>query len=428
MGSKVVAVLVAVLIAACPVIVPARAKQADFDLWVKAYHEGIQYALYQSWFTRSVKPSLQIQASLDAMALKLGQQPPRVSGDAAKDTEIAADYLRKALSGVPQNMRESLFRAALEGLVGQWDQFAAALNPNEGLFAMFISGFFEEGDGIMLQWSDEKNVYIVVDVLPEMGGDKAGIRIGDEIIAIEGIKSQDMTNEHSYALYRIAQRTGKLRYRVRRAGLEFDVAVEQTMPQERSIQYELRQGGVGHIIIPAIMTFTGLEVVDAVGELVSRGATSIMIDLRKNPGGNLVATWIALSAFVRGDLFMRRTRSGNTVLRSLPVEHVFSGSIAVLVDRYSASAAEIFAMTLKGRPKARIFGDNSDRTYGKGVGQIAFRLANGWYFSMTVSEFADLSGAAYHGRGVEVDEVVASGSTPDDMALNRAIAWLRSQR
>lgn len=430
MRTRIFCLLVAIIVALGLLVSPAsvEAQQSGADSWVKVYGEGMRYAMERAWLTRNVAPARIIQSSLDAMALFSANTPPRASGDKEKDVLAALDYFRKWLPA-NEGERGRFFRTALGALVRPWDEYAAVWDPGEMLLVMFMSGYFDAGDGIVGSWSDEKQIYVVTHVFPGMGGDKAGIRNGDEIIAIAGLEISGLTEAQLYKIDRDALRTGKLVYRIRRDGQVFDVEAEQMMPEAPSISYEMRQGFVGYIRVPSVQVFGGYEVVDAVAVLLAKGAKAIVLDLRKNPGGHPVPMRIMISIFKQGDLYMKRTKAENVMLKNYPVEHVFDGPLAILVDRDSASAPEVITMALKTRPKTRIFGDNTDRTYGKGIGQSGFRLSNGWYIYFTTSEIADLSGISYHGKGVIVDEAVMYGEGAlGDPSFQRALTWLTGQK
>ena len=96
--------------------------------------------------------------------------------------------------------------------------------------------------------------------------------------------------------------------------------------------------------------------------------------------------------------------------------------LAILIDRSSASAAEIVAGALHDRHRARLFGT---RTYGKGSVQSMIDLSDGSGLKLTVARYRTPSGATLEGRGVEPDQVIAEPPTEGrDPVLDAARAWL----
>ena len=145
-----------------------------------------------------------------------------------------------------------------------------------------------------------------------------------------------------------------------------------------------------------------------IDRLLRRGADGILLDMRGNGGGLLNEAVDVASIFIPDGTIVSTdgrsrarhvyTATGGAIARSVPV--------VVLVDRGSASAAEIVAGALQDRDRARVVGT---RTYGKGVFQEIRELSNGGALDLTVGQYFLPSGRNLGGKGVKE----GSGIAPD---------------
>jgi carboxyl-terminal processing protease len=342
-------------------------------------------------------------------------------------------FLRATLQAIPDRMkRNELFRAALGGMLSPWDLWVRALSPVEHDMALFFFGFYEEGTGVII--GRVGNDYAVRRVLRDMGGERAGIRVGDVVLAINNVRLDDITGIMWLRMEREARRTGRIQYTIRRGNVVSHLDVEWARRVVSEVISQMLAGDIGYIALRSrFMLGTGHEILEAVERLTAAGARSFIVDLRQNPGGSAWEMQIAISTFMRGALYIfRGPIFGNRVFSSV-VAHPTDAGVAILVDSRSASAAEIFAFTLRNRPHTRIFGSDA-LTSGKGTGQISYMLANGWWFSFTTFQFFDVNNETYDNRGVAPHEVVtplpdeaARGLSTADAIVQRAIAWLREQ-
>lgn len=409
---------------------PTIAQNDERTTLTLSFSEGARLAVEESWFTRAITPSQIYQASLEAMTNRLGIVAPTLPKDKSQARIVALKFFSENIAKLGTTKeRDVLLASALHGLLASWDQYMSLFNHEDLLLTLAMLGFFDEGDGLLT--SRAPDALIVDEVLEEMPGAKAGILAEDQIIAINGMRIPDISDPMAYRLERDV-RKGKisLTYTIKRGEKTFNVEVRYLKREKSEVKTELFENKIGYIMIPPFDLGVGHEVVDAIESLINRGARSMIIDLRKNPGGLAWEEQIALSIFKDGPLYSRRGRSFFEIMRSLEVEKPFRGPIAILVDKDSASAAEVFTFTMKGNRGTRIFGENTRLTYGKGVGQGAFRLPNGWFFYITFMEIAGLDNVSYHGKGVEVDELVDTTHGIDqtqDILLLRAIQWLKTQ-
>jgi carboxyl-terminal processing protease len=168
-----------------------------------------------------------------------------------------------------------------------------------------------------------------------------------------------------------------------------------------------------HLALLSIFSFgsgTAADVRSALSLPEVRGARGLIVDLRGNPGGYVSAAQSIVSMFVSsGTVAYERSSDGS--VEDLPVqegEKVYGGPVAVLVDRSTASAAEITAAALRDDDKAVIIGT---RTYGKGSMQSVYNLSDGSSLHITDKLWLTPGRQSIQGHGLTPDLAVNPTTT-----------------
>ncbi len=252
---------------------------------------------------------------------------------------------------------------------------------------------------------------------------RAGIRYGDEIIAIDG---------ESTAGWGVSKVSSKLKgpegtfvsVKIARIGSEKPIEFKLkrgSVPLPSIPNYFLLDNGVGYINLQGgFNTTTYDEVQNALTELRQLGMTSLILDLRGNPGGLVNQAWKVANIFLyKGQkIVSMRGRPSVFPARELaafnPVPDDYP--IVVLINRGTASAAEIVAGALQDHDRARVVGENS---FGKGLVQNPFELSDGSALILTTGKYYTPSGRLiqreYAGRSL-YDYYLKRG---DKEAVNR---------
>ena len=160
------------------------------------------------------------------------------------------------------------------------------------------------------------------------------------------------------------------------------------------------------------------------GRLERSGAGRLVLDLRNNPGGLLDEAVGSASIFVGGRklLTIEGEHEATHELRAPADATVSPVRLALLVNRYTASAAEVVAAALRDNERASLVGE---RTYGKALVQSIEPLPSGGALKLTTARYVTPSGTDISRRGLLPDvEVVDDPSTAEDEALDTAIATL----
>ena len=225
---------------------------------------------------------------------------------------------------------------------------------------------------------------------------RAGLRYGDQIVAIDGVNTENWNSNQVTSKLRGEQGT-KVTVSVRRAGIAEPVKVtleRDAIPQLSITSNFLVRPGIGYINMPrGFHSTTSDELTAAIAALKEQGASSIVLDLRENPGGFLDQALKVSDKFLqRGQTVLSvRYREGKLMDRDLPAE---SGSpeafpLVVLINKNSASASEIVAGAIQDHDRGLIVGENS---FGKGLVQTIIPLSGGAGLTLTTARYYTPSG------------------------------------
>jgi carboxyl-terminal processing protease len=180
--------------------------------------------------------------------------------------------------------------------------------------------------------------------------------------------------------------------------------------------------GIGYIQLAEFSEHTTEEFDRALDGLLKQGVTSLVLDLRNNPGGLLdAAVDVAEPFFRKGELIVytqgRRPKDREDFRAETDGEPL-TLPVAVLINAGSASAAEIVAGALKDTGRAVIVGE---RSFGKGSVQSIFKLKNGEGLRLTTARYYTPSGVTIHEKGIEPQiEVVMTPEEDDQLRLQRS--------
>ncbi len=254
----------------------------------------------------------------------------------------------------------------------------------------------------------------VISPIESTPADRAGVRSGDLIIAIEGETTEDLSIDEVVAQLR-GSPGSEVEITIRRGeSRSFDVSLTREIIEVPTVRHAMIPGNIGYIRIIQFTPYTDERVEESVKEFENEGYESLIIDLRRNPGGLLPAVVDTADLFFSDGLIVgTRGRSpgenqrftadnGVDVPREMPV--------VVLIDEGSASASEILAGALKDRDRAYLIGET---TYGKGSVQQVRRITTGG-FRLTMSRYYTPSGDYIDKKGIEPDLVVKDPELSDE--------------
>lgn len=323
--------------------------------------------------------------------------------------------------------RRKLVEAAIRGMLDELDPYSNYIGPDDlQKFNTQIEGEFG-GIGVQVALDPQTRRLTVTSPLAGTPAYKAGVRAGDTIMEINGKSTEKMTIDDAVKVLK-----GKIGDEVTIGVLHRGSAnVEQLKMNRAIIHMPSVQGDtykaddtwnfmldpekkIGYVrMTSGFGRNTAHELNDALTDLTGKGMKGLILDLRFNPGGLLnIATKVA-------DLFLEEgkivtTKGRNTDER--PVFAVKSGTfsgfpMAILVNRYSASASEVVSAALQDHKRAVVIGE---RTWGKGSVQNVIELENGKSaLKLTTQSYHRPSGKNIH-RFPGAKESDEWGVLPDD--------------
>jgi len=280
--------------------------------------------------------------------------------------------------------RRELIEAAIRGVLSELDPYSNYISPDE--MRRFRTSVESEFGGIGIQISMDGGQLTVLSPLVGTPAYRAGLLSGDRIVAINGKSTEGITLEE--AVRRLKGKAGtkvsltvihpgqskKEKVSITRERISVATVLGDRRDEKDRWDFMLdHEKHIGYIRVTAFSRGTAEELRKAVTELRKAKLGGLILDLRFNPGGLLT------SAIEVSDLFISRGRIVSTEGRNSPgrvwdahkPDTIEGFPMVVLVNRYTASAAEIVAACLQDHKRAAIMGE---RTWGKGSVQNVISL------------------------------------------------------
>jgi carboxyl-terminal processing protease len=288
---------------------------------------------------------------------------------------------------------KKLIRHGIDGMLESLDPYTDFI-PEEELenFRISTTGQYA-GIGALIGIINNK--IIITHPYKNFPAFKSGLKVGDELIAVNGINVQGKTTAETSTLLKGPART-EVEVKVRRYGQKNDLTFK--IKREKITVGNLAYVGlvnpeVGYIKLDDFTPGASKEVSDAVVKLKSQGAKKIILDLRDNPGGLLHEAVNIVNLFIPKGKEVVSTRgkvedwnkSYTTLNNSLDTDI----PVAILINDGSASASEIVAGALQDYDRAVLLGD---RTFGKGLVQTTRQLSYNAQLKVTTAKYYIPSG------------------------------------
>ncbi|MEM6992837.1 MAG: MXAN_5808 family serine peptidase [Myxococcota bacterium] len=254
--------------------------------------------------------------------------------------------------------------AAINGLFAPLDPHTILLTPEEHTdLGVRTRGRF---GGIGAQIREENRRILIVNVLPGMPAELAGVRGGDILLKIDNESTVNMTSNE--AQERLRGQVGAIvKVKVRRGEATLDFEIERNTIKIDSVVATALPGGINYLRISNFQQDTADQVEKSLAG--HKDTAGVVIDLRGNSGGLLAQATKVVDLFVpRGELVIVRSAIGREVDTAHDATSLADDvPVVVLVDEESASAAEIVSGGLKALGRAVVVGRSS---FGKGTVQM----------------------------------------------------------
>lgn len=330
----------------------------------------------------------------------------KLSSVASSDSTTNFSEFNKAYNHIVNSYvkevdKDKLIDAAIEGMYSYLNDEYSIYMDEESTKSLEerLDGQYT-GVGIEITANKNDNKIIINKVFSNSSAMDAGLRAGDELIALDGVLLSD--KEYTYVSDTIKSSkkdTFKIKYI--RDGKEYEVTLKKKNVLIDSVVSK-EYGNVGYIQIQTFSATTSKQVKDKINGF-SKNIDSIVIDVRNNTGGYLSAAYEIADYFVtKGKpIYQLKDKEGkvttykakNNVLREFK-------SISVLINEYSASASEVLTLALKESANATTIGIKS---YGKGTVQETDTLSSGAMVKYTTAYWLSPNGNSINTIGISPD-------------------------
>ena len=249
------------------------------------------------------------------------------------------------------------------------------------------------GIGALIGTRNGKNMII----MPYEGfpAHDSGLKIGDEIITVDGIDVKEKAYTDISKLLR-GQANSKLNIAVKRYGQSELIQVEMTREKitiDNVQYYGMVEDGIGYIKLSDFTTNAGKEVKNAFVELKEQGASKVILDLRGNPGGLLNEAVNVSNIFIPKGSEVVSTKGKmtdwNKTYKALNPPADIEMPLVILISSSSASASEIVAGVVQDYDRGVLVGQ---KTFGKGLVQATRALTYGSQLKVTTAKYYIPSG------------------------------------
>jgi carboxyl-terminal processing protease len=312
------------------------------------------------------------------------------------------------------------------------EQYGSALDDLSGEFSgigaeVGMENLADPDDLAACTVVTETCAMVIVAPLEGSPAEAAGLRAGDQVLAIDGVST--IGESVSTLVYRVRGEAGTdVTLTVLRERDELDITITRAVINLQEVSNEMLDDGIGYIRLSSFTDRAPGLFRGALSGLLDQGATGIVFDLRGNPGGFITTAQAIGSEFIPAGELLFTVESGDDVQRweSEPggVLQTDAISIVLLIDEGSASASEIVAGALKETGRATLVGQP---TFGKNTVQIWNDLPNGGGLRITTDRWFTPQHNSAAPDGIAPDVRVAAPSEPvgdEDPQLDRAVEIL----
>ena len=312
----------------------------------------------------------------------------------------------------------ALLESAIRGMVSDLEPHSEYLDAGE--YRDIRNSTTGSYTGIGIEVAEIDSAIRVISPMAGSPAARAGIRSGDELVAVDGLFLEEVRLQETMGMLR-GQAGTKVTLSVLRDDKVIDHEMRRQVIRVASVHKEFLSPSYGYVRVNQFSDNTARELSAAVDDLQEANAgmlDGLVLDLRNNPGGVLDSAVDVSDLFLNSGVIV--SAEGRTVearfTRSAHRGDILDGApMAVLVNSGSASASEIVAGALQDHNRATIVGSP---TFGKGLVQTVMPLSKGRAIKLTTSRYFTPSGDSIHDVGVTPDVLIEGGPGFPDLSLS----------
>jgi len=313
---------------------------------------------------------------------------------------------------------KTLFYGALKGMVESLnDPYSAFLDPEE--MSKFLESMSSKFEGVGMQIGIKNDTLTVIAPLEGTPADRAGIKAGDKILAIDNQPSATMSPSQAANLIRGKKGTTVVLTIKRKNWTETkDFSIVRDLIKIKTVKWEKKNNRIAYLKISGFTDSTWKEFKKIALDVERFKPKAIILDLRNNPGGYL-STAVNIAGFwLDKDLLVTVAENANQEKKEYRAKNG-KGEFAnlptvVLINQGSASGAEILAGALADHKKAILIGET---TFGKGSVQEMESYSDGSGLKLTIAHWFTPNGHLINEVGIKPD--IEIERTPEDFNNDR---------
>lgn len=287
---------------------------------------------------------------------------------------------------------KAIYKGAIPGMLRTLDPHSSFFDPRD--FQMMREDQRGSYYGVGMQVGPRNGKTIVIAPFPGSPAAKAGLRPGDVILQVNDTKTDGLNTTEIADLLR-GPRGTKVQVMIGREGVPNPITFNIT--RDEIPRYSVTGGfyirpGIAFIRIESFNENTSQEMEEKFRKLNEKNVQALILDLRANPGGVLTEGVDVAAHFLKKGELVVSHRGRNSPNRNYAARVDGPGKdypIVVLVDRYTASAAEIVSGALQDHDRAWILGET---TFGKGLVQTVMQLGDNTGLALTTAHYYTPSG------------------------------------
>ncbi len=306
--------------------------------------------------------------------------------------------------------RTKLVQGAIKGMVAELDPHSSYM-PRED-YAAFEQDTEGEFGGVGVEVDVRTEIITVLAAIEGSPAQKAGVKAGDQIIAVDGEYVQNATFDSMLKKMRGVPGT-HVKITVRRPNAKDPITFDLVRQIIRvpSVETKMLAGNIAYVRLKQFQDHTHDELLRAAASLKASGEPAgVILDMRSNPGGLVdEATDVADEFISSGQIYTMRHRGEIVDEARAKSGGAFANTrVVILMDEWSASAAELVAGALQDSGRAIVVGQNS---FGKGSVQSIIDLPDGAGLRLTTARYYTPGGHAIQANGIHPNVLVKAAAT-----------------
>lgn len=287
------------------------------------------------------------------------------------------------------------------------DEYSIEQSDNEGQLV-----------GLGLTLTEDESGYIrIEEIMKDSPVAESKVKVGDIITIVNGVDVVSMGFSEAVEAMRGAEGT-EIKLTIRRNGIDKDYTFTRRSIEVITVTGEMLSNYVGYIKITGFKKNTPEQFIDVLERLTSNGAKAFVFDVRDNGGGLVTALEECIDPLLpEGVIATAEYKDGHSETLVYSDETELDIPMVVLVNKNTASAAELFAASLRDFRNAALVGE---QTYGKGVMQTTTKLEDGAVV-LTIANYKTTLSDCYDKVGITPDYQIENDNPDADAQYDLAV-------